>query len=450
MRFSPWLSRSSFRRWGAIAALLAVLLLGARILLLQGWIRPVRVVSGSMAPALLGPYFQITCGDCGYPVRIDATQATGEEMVVCPNCGYAKNELTQATLHRGERVLIDRGAYWLRNPRRFEAVALLEPHEPYRLVVKRIVALPGETVEVRGGELYIDGRLVRKSWQELRELAVVVHDDRYRPRNTNLSFRWQDDRGRWTPRNGGYHYPGDLHPLTDTPNRSQFAWLTYHHWRCSPLPGLRSKASPVLDDYGFNLGPPRTLNPVTDLLLRCRVQTVGEGCLAVSLHDGREAWEVRLWPQRGRGVVVREGEEVARGALSRFDGKSFLLEAAVCDGQVLAAINGRPLLSYRYEPTAEGKRPPSTPIALGALGLSAEVWDVVVSRDVFYLPPPGRGRWRREKPLSPGEYVLLGDNAPLAEDSRTWPASALSRNALLGPILRWPFAQSPSEVRRER
>ncbi len=439
---AAWLQSRVVRRLGAWSALLAAVLLGVRLLVVQGFVRPVRVVSGSMAPALLGPHFQIACRDCGYPVLIDAAQADKDEPVVCSNCGYAKNDLSQAALHTGERVLIDRGAFGLRRPRRFQTVAFIEPHEPRRLVVKRIVGLPGERVEIRGGDLFVNDRLARKSWEELREMAVVVHDDRFRPGNAGLPSRWRSESGRWTESAAGYHYSGDLQPFTTAPTRSQFTWLTYHHWRCSPLPGLRTKESPVLDDYGYNLGPSRTLNPVTDVLLQCHVQTEGEGCLAVSLHDGRQTWEVRVWPQRGRAVVVRAGEEVAAGAFARQDqGESFLLEVALCDRQVLAAINERPLVRHAYEVAPAPRRPTSTPIALGALGLAVEVREILVARDVFHLPPPGRGKWSLDQPLDDAHYVVLGDNAPIAQDSRVWATPALPRNALLGPVFRWPGVQ---------
>ncbi|MBW3597101.1 MAG: hypothetical protein KY475_07480, partial [Planctomycetes bacterium] len=323
----------------AVAACMIV----ARIAAIQGFVKPVRIVSGSMAPALLGPRYELACGDCGYRIQIDATQTQAFNSAVCPNCGFAGNDLDAASLAAGERVLIDRGAFWLRSPRRFEAVALPDPLELKRLSVKRIVGLPGETIELRGGDVYADGRLVRKSLEQLRETRVPVHDDRYRPED--LPPRWNDDNG-WSQSGGVYTYPGDSQSSRDP----EFAWLTYRHWRCSPLPGLRTKESPVLDDYGYNLGPPRTLNPVSDLMLQCRVQTIGEGCVAVSLHDGQETWRLRLRPRRGEASLHRAGQEVATASFPRIEDETpFLLEAAICDRQVLAAVDGETIITHAYD-----------------------------------------------------------------------------------------------------
>ena len=44
-------------------------------------------------------------------------------------------------------------------PKRWEPVVVRRPGRESELVVKRLVGLPGETVELRHGDLYIDGRL---------------------------------------------------------------------------------------------------------------------------------------------------------------------------------------------------------------------------------------------------------------------------------------------------
>jgi signal peptidase I len=420
--------------------LLAAVLAAARILSIQGFVKPVRVVSGSMAPALLGTHYHVACGDCRYPVRVDATQAETGEHAVCPNCGFAENELNAASLTRGDRVLIDRGAIWLRSPRRWEAIALPDPLDPGRLAVKRIAGLPGESIEIRGGELYADGRLVRKSLDQLRELRVPVYDDRYRPRDAKLPPRWEDESGGWSRSGGRYSYPGDFQSSEAPAANPEFAWLTYRHWRCSPLPGLRTKASPVLDDYGYNLGPPRSLNPVTDLMFQCRIETVGEGCLAISLHDGRATWEIRLWPRRGEASLLRAGREAARARFRLFaDETPFLLEAAICDRQVLAAIDGAPLFAYAYERGPGERSPSSRPIALGAAGLAAEASELIVYRDAYWLPPPGQTHWTAG--ASPaGAFLLLGDNAPISQDSRVWQDAAVDQGDFLGPIQLWRCA----------
>jgi signal peptidase I len=407
---------------------------------LQGGVRPVRVVSGSMAPAYLGPHVRHTCGDCGFGWEWDATSALEKDRAVCPNCGFADNELKQAVAQSGQRVVIDRAAYWLRPPRRFEPVALLDPTNPAGLALKRLVAMPGETLEVRGGELWIDGRLARKSLSRLREMAVLVHDDRFRPKDRHLPKRWTSDSG-WAQAASGYSYAGDFQSFAALRTRPRIEWLSYHHWRCSPLPGLRTKVSPVLDFDSYNPGTPRQLNEVSDLLVRFQAQTIGEGWLAVALHDRKTWWEIRLWPRRGEILVLRDGREVAQASARKVaDDQPFLWEAALCDRQVLVATEGRTVLAYRYAPSPEKPDGVENPVRLGAAGLAAEVRDVTIWRDVYYLPPPAKPWWKADQPLGERGYLVLGDNTPISQDSRTWRHNAVSQAELQGPVFSWPFA----------
>ncbi len=64
------------------------------------------------------------------------------------------------TLIPGDRVLIDKRIYGRSEPRRGDIVVFRHPLNPTRNYLKRIVGLPGDSVEIRGGHLYISGREV--------------------------------------------------------------------------------------------------------------------------------------------------------------------------------------------------------------------------------------------------------------------------------------------------
>lgn len=68
------------------------------------------------------------------------------------------------TLHDGDRVFVNKIVYRLRQPRPGEVVVLKDPIVPERRLIKRVVAVGGETVEVRGGTLYVDGRPVQEGF----------------------------------------------------------------------------------------------------------------------------------------------------------------------------------------------------------------------------------------------------------------------------------------------
>ncbi|HSQ34893.1 MAG TPA: signal peptidase I [Candidatus Binatia bacterium] len=66
----------------------------------------------------------------------------------------------QPLLHDQERILISKLAINRKNLHRFDLVVLFKPDEPDRSLVKRIIGLPEEIVEIRAGDVYINDKLI--------------------------------------------------------------------------------------------------------------------------------------------------------------------------------------------------------------------------------------------------------------------------------------------------
>ena len=87
------------------------------------------------------------------------------------------------TIQEGDRVVVNKLAYDLKipfttiavakwgNPVRGDIVVLFSPVDGTRLV-KRVVAIPGDTVEMRDNQLFVNGRLARQS-----PVAIESSDD---------------------------------------------------------------------------------------------------------------------------------------------------------------------------------------------------------------------------------------------------------------------------------
>lgn len=69
------------------------------------------------------------------------------------------------TLPNHKCYLLNRVVYWLREPKSQEIVVLRDP-ETNGCAVKRIVARPGDSVFVKGGRLYVNGRLLDEPYLE--------------------------------------------------------------------------------------------------------------------------------------------------------------------------------------------------------------------------------------------------------------------------------------------
>ena len=68
------------------------------------------------------------------------------------------------TIMAGSRMLGFRTAYWFSEPKRGDIVVFKYPDDPSELFVKRIIGLPGETVEIIDGQTYIDGEPLEEDY----------------------------------------------------------------------------------------------------------------------------------------------------------------------------------------------------------------------------------------------------------------------------------------------
>lgn len=64
----------------------------------------------------------------------------------------------ERTLFNGQEILVNRVIYKLSTPKRGDVIVFLpNGNQNSHLYVKRVVGLPGETVQIRDGSVYIDG-----------------------------------------------------------------------------------------------------------------------------------------------------------------------------------------------------------------------------------------------------------------------------------------------------
>ena len=66
----------------------------------------------------------------------------------------------EPNLHTDQRLVVEKVSYSLHQPRRGDVVVLRMPERGPELLIKRVIALPGEEIEIREGSVYIDGQVI--------------------------------------------------------------------------------------------------------------------------------------------------------------------------------------------------------------------------------------------------------------------------------------------------
>jgi len=68
------------------------------------------------------------------------------------------------TLAEGERLLVEKVTYRLREPARGEIVVFRFPQDPRQHFIKRVIGLPGDEVYISGGWLFINGEPIEEDY----------------------------------------------------------------------------------------------------------------------------------------------------------------------------------------------------------------------------------------------------------------------------------------------
>ncbi|MHA6482658.1 signal peptidase I [Paenibacillus sp. strain BS8-2] len=85
----------------------------------------------------------------------------------------------EPTLQENEWLFVNKFSYLLGEPGRGDVVVVQDPFgegDKDRLLVKRIVGMPGDRIEISGQKLYINGELVDESYTD-----TPIHDINYGP-----------------------------------------------------------------------------------------------------------------------------------------------------------------------------------------------------------------------------------------------------------------------------
>ena len=404
------------------------------------------IPTGSMAPTLMGRHKDLTCSQCGQAYQ---ASASGEEkgeitaLTICPTCRFPMvldpaADPNQASFS-GDRILVSKFAYEIADPQRWDVIVFKYPGNAKQNYIKRLIGLPGETVQVKHGDIYIKPpkgnafEIAQRDPEKIQAMLQIVHNNDNQSAVLN-EIGWP---GRWHNPNStaattsGWQAAADQRSFRVDTLEGSPASLHYRHtaptfedWVLiqdnQPPPGLSDTRGHLISDfcpYNEYYGPMEQVRHnggphwVGDLAVEftLNVDAGSDGRFVCELVEAGERYQCTFDLAKGQATLSRaDGEAVliageqtvaSLTATAPITGTgSYDIRMANVNDSLCVWVNGSPLsfetagTVVQYQPPAE-VRPHWSPAEPGDLApvrftaekLQAEVASLKVLRDVYYV-----------------------------------------------------------------
>ena len=434
------------------------------------------IPTGSMAPTLMGQHKDMICPNCGCPYQVSASGPEDENhnpkdaavgSATCPMCRFTADLAAHPEQsYSGDRILVGKFCYQFDEPKRWDVSSSTIPAGRSTNYIKRLVGLPGETLRISHGALWIRRndqpiaavQIARKPPEKLLAMLQPVFDNDYMP-----VIR---QKNPWPPRWSGAGWKSSDEASFETDGKTPGdAWLRYSHlvpsfdqWQQMANPGgLQPEVMPSLisDFVAYNTGqpppprrpnalglnadfgpreegepvaPPRPdalgLNWVGDLALQCTVQLQSAaGQTIVELVKGGRRFRCRINLADGKAELsisgAGGGQFHSKEATTLRGQGPHRLMFANADDQLLLWVDDK-LVSFdaptTYDSRVLGNRVPTpddlSPVGIAAEGAALRVSHLKIFRNIYYIA---------DSRATQGRYITeyTGEIPDLA-NPRTW------------------------------
>ncbi len=279
---------------------------------------------------------------------------------------------------KGDRLLASKSPLLFSDPKRWEIIVFKYPLFRPTNFIKRLVGLPGERLEIRDGDIYVNGKVVSKPEAVQDSLWFALLPDQsggWPAGGMGQSFH-PDAAGQW-----GFDTDG----ATATVAAGKTSWIVH--------------------DAG-----------IADVRASFDVDPAQLGLGAVLIRIDGSGRRVELEARRDEMWITGPGVERTRLAIDGLGSSPSRLAFAVADRVARVWRDGR--LVARIE-TGDTANVPGRgeQTSIGVTGATVKLGKIQLEHDLQYSRQ-GSGTWD----IPEGRYFMLGDNTGASRDSRLWTA----------------------------
>ena len=405
-----------------------------------------RIPTGSMADTLEGAHFRLRCQECGYKYDHGFSpgsyhdrngQRLAEDTVPagtvslprtrCPSCGYYPTASAPAFVANGDRILVLKCIYQFFEPKRWDVIVFKNPQDPDINYIKRLVGLPGESVHIIDGDIYIDGQIARKSPKVQDEQWMPVYDNDYQPVNR---YKQSFNNHQWDQ---PFRHSSFSSWRIDTSSPTEFQ-LDSSADQISSLVYDTKIGNDFRVIYAYNsVDRYKNMPYCSDLMVRfyCRANS-NQGSIGISLSKYETTY--KAWIDFTGEMYITKNEngqepfELARMSIEPVvvnSPRQTLVKFANVDHQLIFEYGGTTLthdLGRGVEDAGRIKAIIQPKVEIFGSGKQT-LSHIAIFRDIHYTEQnsnyPGRAI-EEPFPLEDDEFFVLGDNSPNSEDCRWW------------------------------